>query len=284
MGYGDEREFCVNTRSLREDLLAVDGVEGAEVDGDASSPSGLRVRVSQHADQKLVGESIRRILSDHGFGTDTQLPGEPASTPLEEEHSMASVSELAAESELATEYKTPIATLVSVPPDDDYVGGLAEALDDGMAGEPKPETRRVIDLVAEEAESAAEAEAEYEAEADVQPSSVTPSRTTIERVSVEEGRRGIVVTVVASDGESETEMAHSTEGGVEHAVVLATARLAAPGVPAPVVIDIDDRRIEGTDIVMIVLDNNGEISTGSAVVGAGRAFALGRATWAAMLV
>ncbi|MCZ7532938.1 MAG: hypothetical protein M5U23_05975 [Acidimicrobiia bacterium] len=273
----------MNTRSLREDLLAISGVEGAEVDGDASSPSGLRVRVSQHADQKRVGESIRRVLSDHGFGTDTQLPGEPAPPP-HADHSMASVSESdvdsASLSELATESKTPVSTLVSVPPDEDQRGHADD--DDEMASVPEPETRRVIDLVAEEAASAPEPEPE--SEFSVQPSTGTSRRTTIERVAVAEGRGGIVVTVVASDGESETEMAHATEGGVEQAVVLATARLAAPGGPAPVVIDIDDRRIEGTDIVMIVLDNNGEITTGSAVVGAGRAFALGRATWAAMLV
>ena len=50
------------------------------------------------------------------------------------------------------------------------------------------------------------------------------------------------------------------------------------------VIDIEDRRIEGVDIIMIVLDANGQIVTGSAVVAAGRAFALGRATWAALAV
>ncbi len=281
MGYGDEREFGVNTRSLREDLLAINGVEGAEVDGDASSPSGLRVRVSQHADQKLVGESIRQVLSDHGFGTDTQLPGEPASAP-HADHSMASVSELAADSELvaelATGSKAPVATLVSVPPDEDQLVDDDEDIASGY----EPETRRVIDLMAEE--DLSESEPESEPQTSVPPSPGTSSRTTIERVSVEEGRSGIVVTVVASDGELETEMAHATEGGVERAVVLATARLAAPGRPAPVVIDIDDRRIEGTDIVMIVLDNDGEITTGSAVVGAGRAFALGRATWSAMLV
>ncbi|KAA3641115.1 MAG: hypothetical protein DWP92_01745 [Armatimonadetes bacterium] len=258
-------------------MLAIDGVEGAEIDGDAASPSGLRVRVSQHADQKLVGESIRRVLSDHGFGTDTQLPGEPAPTP-HADHSMASVSEFAADSELVTESNAPVATLVSVPPDEDQL--VDEDDDEDIVSDRQPETRRVIDLLAEEALS----EAELEPESSPEPFIGTTRRTTIARVSVEEGRSGIVVTVTASDGESETELAHATEGGVEHAVVVATARLAAPGVPAPVVIDIDDRRIEGTDIVMIVLDNNGEITTGSAVVGAGRPFALGRATWAAMLV
>jgi hypothetical protein len=47
-------------------------------------------------------------------------------------------------------------------------------------------------------------------------------------------------------------------------------------------VEIEDRRVEGVDIVMIVLDVNGRMAAGSAVVGAGRAFALARATWSAL--
>jgi hypothetical protein len=104
----------------------------------------------------------------------------------------------------------------------------------------------------------------------------------IESVGVEEGRDGILVTVASSDGEAVRQIASSTEGGVEAAVVKATARLADPEAPDPVVVDIEDRRISGVDIVMIVLDADGTISAGSSVVAAGRSFALGRATWAAL--
>ena len=65
-------------------------------------------------------------------------------------------------------------------------------------------------------------------------------------------------------------------------VVRATAALARPGAPQARVVEIDDRRIEGVDIVMIVLELDGELATGSSVVRAGRAYALGRATWAAL--
>ncbi|MGI9641260.1 MAG: hypothetical protein ACR2N9_00605, partial [Acidimicrobiia bacterium] len=104
----------------------------------------------------------------------------------------------------------------------------------------------------------------------------------IESVGVEEGRDGIIVTVSSSDGESVRQIASSTEGGVEAAVVKATGRLADPESPDPVVVDIEDRRISGVDIVMIVLDADGTITAGSSVVAAGRSFALGRATWAAL--
>ena len=261
-GRGIDEEVAVETRSLQEDLLAIDGVEHAEVDGDSSAPSGLRIRVSHDADQKVVGESIRRVLSAHGLGTDTRLPGEPATSGDEPRRragqTMASVSEIAAQAAPVS-----VATLAAV---DDEVETMEEDFAEGDRTtyepllEPSEGERRVS-----------------------RTPQTTPSRVTIEKVSVEEGRTGIVVTVVASDGQSETELARSTDGGVEHAVVLAAARLAAPGAPDPVVIEIEERRVEGVDIVMIVLDNNGVVKAGSAVIGAGQAFALGRATWAAML-
>lgn len=238
----------MEARSLQEDLLAIDGVEHAEVDGGSDSPSGLRIRVSQDANQKLVGEAIRRVLSVHGLGTDTTLPGEPAQGGARATD-MASVSELAAQS------KGSVATLEAVA--DEPIDGA-----DQVTYEP---------LVKPRSESPSGAEAPR------------PARVTIDRVAVEEGRNGILVTVVASDGQSETELARANDDGVGRAVVIAAARLAKPGAPDPVVIEIEERRIEGVDIVMIVLDDNGVVKAGSAVVGAGQAFALGRATWAAML-
>ncbi len=104
----------------------------------------------------------------------------------------------------------------------------------------------------------------------------------IDRVAVEEGRDGIVVTVSSTEGRTESQPASSTEGGVETAVVKAASRLAQPGAPDPTIIEIEDRRVKGVDIVMIVLDIDGTVSAGSAIVAAGRSFALGRATWAAL--
>jgi len=246
----------MQARSLREDLLAIEGVDHAEVDGDQSSPSGLRIRVAEGADQRLVGESIRRVLSDHGLGTDTRLPGEPSttSTTTTDAGSMASVSELASQSSAPA--AAGVATLVSVTDGGQTTDESYEPLVRPKSGEP------------------------------VEPVTLPDgpqTRATIDRVSVEEGRSGIVITVASSDGQTETELARATDGGVEQAVVLAAARLASPNSPDPIVIEIEERRIEGVDIVMIVLDSNGVVKAGSAVVGAGQAYALGRATWAAIL-
>jgi hypothetical protein len=104
----------------------------------------------------------------------------------------------------------------------------------------------------------------------------------IESVAVVEGRTGITVTVTASNGDEISHAASSSEGGVEAAVMISAARLVDPSSPDPTVVEIEDRRVEGVDIVMIVLDMDGRIVAGSAIVEAGRAFALGRATWAAL--
>ena len=62
--------------SLQDDLLSIPGVEGAEVEGLQDAPAGLRIRIAEGADQEAVGGAIRRVLSSHGLGTDTRLPGE----------------------------------------------------------------------------------------------------------------------------------------------------------------------------------------------------------------
>ena len=101
-------------------------------------------------------------------------------------------------------------------------------------------------------------------------------------MSVEEGRDGILVTITSSDGETVAQLASSSEGGLDAAIVKATSRLALPEAPDPVIVDLDERRVEGVDIVTLVLDTDGHITAGSSIVVAGRAFAVGRAAWSAL--
>lgn len=259
----------MHTHSLHEDLLAIEGVDGAEVDGVSGSPSGLRIRIAKDADQRFVGEEIRRVLSAHNLGTDTRLPGEP---PIKESNGgtsqqMASVSELASGAGPESPEATRIATLVPLVAgdNDDESEGILHGFES------------IVDLT-----EPPEPDPEKWPQKPTDPSPQSLAR--IEKVSVEEGRSGILVSVVATDGRTQTEYAASSEGGVERAVILASARIASPGSPTPIVIEIDERRVDGVDIIMIVLDIDGEIAAGSAVVGAGRAFALSRATWAAISI
>jgi hypothetical protein len=253
---GKPGRYGVQSRSLSEDLLAIDGVEGADVDGVTDAPSGLRIRISQDADQTLVGQAIRRVLSDHGLGTDTTLPGEVSARVRIADVSMASVSEIASEAAEAASVTTllPVEEVERIDVID-LVGGASES------GGPRTD----VDSETEEASEIPE---------------LVIAR--IERVSVQEGRRGILVTVESTDGRIETVIARKADDGVDRAVVLAAARLAAPGAPDPLIVEIEERRVEGVDIVMIVLDRDGQMAAGSAVVGAGNSFAIGRATWAAV--
>ncbi len=297
----------MDPRSLEEDLRDIPGVEGAEIERSGDAPGGLRIRIAEGADQRAVGRAIREVLTKHGLGTDTRLPGEePIDVPAGTEAADVAPVEEEAASAAAEPDVEPRATAVAVLDEDEHED--EDAGDDAV-----PVVVDLTDQAGDERESddasgdvVADVEPPHEEVADTVEASSTPgSWTTVEpkgpvtapsgeepaadaviakldRVAVEEARGGISVTVSTTDGRSATEPASSTEGGVEAAVVKAAARLARPGSPDPDIVEIEDRRIEGVDIVMIVLDVDGSLAVGAAIVAAGRSFALGRATWAAL--
>ncbi|GMQ94497.1 MAG: hypothetical protein BMS9Abin12_1990 [Acidimicrobiia bacterium] len=296
----------MNPRSLEEDLLDIPGVEGAEIQGAGESPAGLRIRIADGADQRAVGGAIRRVLTTHGLGTDTQLPGEEAHLRPEEALEGVAPATQSVEGGLEAPDPSDDDQLVAVTPVAVLAGDAAEM--DGT--EMKEKSGAVIDLtdprrngaqatpITTDREPVMEAsstpgswasipsgdqEEEEPGAVEEPPSPLSTGVVArIDRVTVEEGRGGITVTVSSADGRAACESASSTEGGVESAVVKAAARLARPGEPDPTIIEIEDRRIEGVDIVMIVLNLDGTVAAGAAIVGAGRSFALGRATWAAL--
>ena len=269
------------TNSLQDDLLGIPGVEGAEIDGAQDSPAGLRIRITEGADQEAVGGAIRRVLSAHGLGTDTQLPGERSQVPTPE-------VEQGAVAILTTDDDEP-------PSEEENDGGRAvidltdsppeSAVAEDPVHDDTPDIPQILvpTEVPESDDPPSFVEPRpTESAPDVPEPSVSRSIARIDSVSVAEGRGGVVVTIGATDGTEMSQVASSSEGGVEAAVVKATAKLANPASPDPIVIEVEDRRVEGVDIVMIVLDLDGELTTGSAIVAAGRPFALGRATWAAL--
>ncbi|MFV1998956.1 MAG: hypothetical protein ACC654_01175 [Acidimicrobiia bacterium] len=327
----------MSSRSLEDDLLDIPGVEGAELDGAGASPAGLRIRIAEGADQRVVGSEIRRVLNKHGLGTGTRLPGEGASAdePAADD-SQSDDSQVAApvqahdtesrdpgeqpepatsqeESGTSESVETPSPVAVLTEPPTRETGEVSDEMidltdvphrdgedDDGVDVPEGSDT-------SEPASTGVEASPDLGSWTESQESIVEPAMSAkvrspsmkraansssqqdqfavvprIDRVAVEEGRDGIVVTVSSTDGRSESQPASSTEGGVEKAVVKAASSLAQPGFPDPTIVEIEDRRIEGVDIVMIVLDIDGTVSAGSAIVAAGRSFALGRATWAAL--
>ncbi len=89
--------------ALREELLAVPGIAGAEVDEDRGV-AGVRVQLAEGADADAVGVAVRRILVEHGMrpspgdGDDQSgdgpppppgAPGSVVSFPLVGEHAEA---------------------------------------------------------------------------------------------------------------------------------------------------------------------------------------------------
>jgi hypothetical protein len=315
----------VNERSLQDDLLRIPGVEGAEVEGSADKPAGLRIRIAEGADQGAVGGAIRRVLTSHGLGTDTRLPGEPnhggaeagSTAPREEITDMVSIARTVGSTNAD---RAGSGSGVTVAPADESRDAAVIDLTDrasalpgeGFADPSEPDPHQVDEVededdshqhmaIDDDFDAAAPSEPPVEetlpAAPERQPTvgdrpehdhrsddgeSTGGFGARLASVAVQEGRTGIVVTVSASDGSQIQQAAASTEGGVESAVVRATTRLAMPGAPDASVIEIEDRRIEGVDIVLIVLDVDGVMHAGAAVVGAGRSFALGRATWAAL--
>ena len=70
--------------TLRDDILAIPGIDDAELEGDAASPDGVRVRLSYGADSQRVGREVRRILALHGMRsqlTDVPAAVAPAEPP-----------------------------------------------------------------------------------------------------------------------------------------------------------------------------------------------------------
>lgn len=274
-------------KSLSEDLLRIPGVEGAEVDGSQDAPAGLRIRIAEGADQQAVGGAIRRVLDSHGLDTDTRLPGEPEAAEGEA-GGVAVLTSLAEDVEAdEAEPQPPIDEGRAVI---DLTNAPAEerpAVDPEPGVPDQPAVPDTDQQVSQTRGSWRQGDLPSFVEPRTQPASPPPEDAAlpiarIDRVSVEEGRSGVRVTIVASDGTQVSQVASSTEGGVDSAVVKAAAKLVDDTAPDPTVVDIVDRRVDGIDIVMIVLKIDGVLKAGSAVVGAGRVFALGRATWAAL--
>jgi len=64
---------------LRDELLRVPGVESADIEGDALTPQGVRVRLSAGVDASAVGEEVQRVLAAHGLRSEMASPEPPVS-------------------------------------------------------------------------------------------------------------------------------------------------------------------------------------------------------------
>jgi hypothetical protein len=63
---GGEESVTVAADSLRDELLAIPGIDGAELDDDGGV-SGVRVQLAAGADPDRVGVAVQRVLATHGM-------------------------------------------------------------------------------------------------------------------------------------------------------------------------------------------------------------------------
>jgi len=105
----------------------------------------------------------------------------------------------------------------------------------------------------------------------------------LDAIAVEEGRDGVSVVARADDGRTRRRRARTGADGLDEAVVTAVAMLVDPEGPVPRIVSVGEREIEGTIVLTLVLEADGSVVVGSAVVSGGRPYAVGRAAWAALL-
>jgi hypothetical protein len=249
--------LCVaGEAELVVELLAIPGVADADVAPD--SAEGVKVTLAQGADATGVAAAVRDVLARHGLRSRMAPPRErivpdvPPPPPIP-----------------FNVVPGPGLVQATIIPPREQVAQPAERPEPelGPEPEPEPEPGPVEDLMpAGLAQGAMGAAAEDHLEA----------------VRVEERREGVAVTVVTRDGRAVTKAGRNSDSGVFEAVVAAVGE-ASGAVPAPVLVEVGESDLGGRMVMTVVLQRpDGSMLVGSALVGAEKAFAVARATWAAI--
>lgn len=107
-------------------------------------------------------------------------------------------------------------------------------------------------------------------------------RPGLEAVAVEEGRNGVLVRARHTSGAEAARRATPIGPGLDEAVVAAVAELHGAST-LPMIVSIAEQSIDGTRVITVMLEVGRENRVvGSAVYDGGRAYAVGRAAWAAL--
>jgi hypothetical protein len=241
----------VAAESLRDELLGIPGVVAADFEGNSENPDGVKVRLDAGVDVETVGEEIQRVLTEHGLRS--ELAGQRGRGFPDDEPA-------------APEGAGGVTTAVldeAAPEDGDV---------DLISVEPvAPEPVIILDSVEPTGPRPASA-----------PGPVPGLRPGLEAVAVEEGRHGVLVRARHTSGAEAARRATPTGPGLDEAVVAAVAELHGASI-LPMIISIAEQTIDGTRVVTVMLEVGRENRVvGSAVFDGGRAYAVGRAAWAAL--
>lgn len=258
--------------SLREDLLRIPGIEVAELEGDASAPDGVRVRLQAGVDVESVGEEIRRVLAAHGLRSELTDRFRPRSVP----HQVDRPPPPPSDSDRAWTPATPLQEVPAAeagPPE-----AAGDAVESAVVTAPSPEP----DEEAQPVEESGPVIVLDSTEEEESWPPKWPEPAGLESVAVEEGRAGVVVRVTSTTGSVVARPAVGVTSGIDEAITAAVASLFGAD-PAPVLLSVTEGEIVGTAMVTVVLDaGRGSRLVGSAVLEGGRAYAVGRAAWAAL--
>ncbi|MDX1690122.1 MAG: hypothetical protein R3290_03760 [Acidimicrobiia bacterium] len=230
--------------------MAVAGVAEAEVDESGTNPSGVRVRLAPDADAQSVGIEVQRILASHGMrsrvnGGNSESSGNGA----------------------------PV-----VPLPTEGSGGDSAPANPPPAAPPMP---AAVPPSGENGQEMSFSQPDRDAPPAYEPPSAAGRDATFATLRVDESPEGLVITATASDGRSLTQRSGPSEDGLYESVVSAVGAL-ADGRP-PTLVDVERKAVDGTEIVTVVVERaDGTRFAGSAVVRAGKAFAVARATWSAL--
>lgn len=192
--------------NLREELMSLDGVAGAEVDESQDSPSGVRVRLEPDADARIVGVEVQRVLASHGMRS--RITGDEEAEP-EGDAQPEPPTEVAA-AVVPEEPAEPLPVPPSVPP---------PPLEPPPIGVPEPPGEAPPSVGAEPG---------------------------LASLAVEESAEGVTVIAAATDGRTLTQASGPSEEGLLDAVVSAVGALAegeSPGLISVVFSDANDAEV-----------------------------------------
>lgn len=197
--------------ALREELLAVPGIAGAEVESD-QGVAGVRVQLAVGADPDEVGAAVRRILADHGMRPAKAEPGDPGgpppppgapgsvvSFPLVGEHAIAGAAAEPETAEIRLESvsveETPEGISVTIRATDG--AHTVRTLDSGLSGMDEAVVAAVAELTG------------------------TPDAALVEASEARLGERTVITVLVALDEATEVSGAAVQMGGRAFAVARA---------------------------------------------------------------
>jgi hypothetical protein len=304
--------------TLRDQLLAIPGIDDAELEGDVAAPAGVRVRLTAGADPQSVGREVQRILAEHGMRSQVSdataaAPAPPPPPPpppppgtvvnladYEDDTAPVAPAVIVAPPVPATEVvpappaapepeapELPTASIeVADGPPPEHIGTeVAPPVDVGGPAEavrPADDERPAEDErpVEHHGEDVA---SEVPAEAPVTSEvAEAPGLAALSNVAVIEGHRGVTVTVAAPGVPTVSRVVRATAAAIDEAVVSAVLELSGDAHSAHLVASFDQEH-DGDTIVIVIMEGvHGDRASGAAMVAASRPWAVARATRAAL--